>query len=259
LKPPKNTKPSELWQAIISSPQPSDVVDYPRLDSDGHSIGKLRIKVLPMDEHDQARLRAQRWLRETRRMPKEDWDSDAVREVLSDAIARHLLSAACVEVDPIDRPADYDGPDRYARIFATPEDLGKIPANELAQLFRLYLMVQHKYGGIEARIETDEEVEAWISALVEGGSEYPLARCSLEALSELCFRMALRLAKESHSDDSPNGSDVTSESSDPSTYSPGLPPPESVDDGPPLPMPDPIDDESFTIEQAIDIARLKRD
>jgi hypothetical protein len=260
VKPPKDVTPSELWVAITSSPSPSEVVDYPRQGPDGAAIGKLRIRVLPMNEHDTARLRAQRWLRETRKMPKEDWGSEAVKEVVSDAIARHLLAAACMEVDAIPKAEDDTGPERYGRIFDSPEALGKLPANELAQLFNLYLLVQHRYGGIEARIETAEEVEAWIEALAEGGSEHPLARCSWEALAELCLKMAMVIdAQRSPLESSPDGGAAEAEASESSTSWPGLPPSGSYDEGPPLP--EPVEPEDFTIEDAaaVEVARLKKD
>jgi hypothetical protein len=145
--PPKKVDASELFLKLMEAPRPSEVVDFPRLDRDGKPLFQIRIQVLRMDEHDQARIIAQQKLK-ARRIANEDLNSAAIKEVLGDAVAKELIAMACLTVDPMEG----SDPPVYGRVFRDGEDVGKLSADEVLVLFNAYQLVQHKYGPFERTI-----------------------------------------------------------------------------------------------------------
>lgn len=255
MKPPKDAKGSDLFQKLLEAEQPSDVVDYPRLNSDGQPIGQIRILLLRQEDHDRARAEAQHYVLSMlksvgdKSMRDTMYASEGMMQILGDATARSLLARACRTVEPI--PGTEKKP-RYGNVFPDGAALKRFPATEIARLFNLYLMVQHKFGGIEAQIE-DEDVESWVQLLVEGGETYPLERLPLETLAELCLRLAIRL-QDHPAKGSPPSSGSPSETSSPSTSTPGSPASESSSGG----SSDDQDDLSFDEDEGgIDLGEVE--
>jgi hypothetical protein len=186
--PPKKVEASELFLKLMEAPRPSEVVDFPRLDKDGKPIAQVRIQVLRMDEHDQARIVAQQKLK-ARRVANEDLSSAAIKEVLGDAVAKELIAMACLTVEPMQESE----PPVYGRIFRDGEDVGKLSTDEVLVLFNAYTLVQHKYGPFERTITSAEDIDAWIKRLVEGGDVFPLSSLDLPALAELTLSLAQRV------------------------------------------------------------------
>ena len=192
MLPPEDVSPSELWQKLQETPKPSEVVDFPRRDAEGRSVGKLRIQVLDVSQHDEARLSAHKWLRETKRISNEDIKGPSIQEVYGDAVARHILAAACCNVEPI-KGTEHTASKRYTRTFPNGAgDLEKLSGDELTVLFTSWQMVQTKYGPYERNIESAEELNAWIVRLGEGADAFPLAAQSWPQLVELTISLAQR-------------------------------------------------------------------
>lgn len=188
--PPNDVSARDLWLKLCETPAPSEVIDFPRKGSDGKPVGKLRIQVLSMGDHDEARLRAHAALKD-RKLTPQDLDGVTVREVYADRVARELLAMACCTVDPI---KGSDGV--YGKVFPDAEKIGaKLTADEISVLFAAYLSIQSKYGPMESDIESPEELNAWIKRLAEGGSAVPLAQLP----SQACQRLALSLAERAYS------------------------------------------------------------
>lgn len=197
MKPPSDIPPSELWLKLSETPRPSEVVDFPRKDRNGKAIGKVRIQVLPSEEHDGARIRAQNRLKERARqlgfgnLSNDDLNAPGVREVLGDMTAREVLAIACVTEE------SYSGDDAtpfYPRMFPDPEAIGRtLSADELSVLFNLFVLTQNKYGPFEGNID-DEEQEAWIKRLEEGGAAYPLASVPWPQLVALTSSLAVKVS-----------------------------------------------------------------
>jgi hypothetical protein len=185
--PPKKVDASELFLKLMEAPRPSEVVDFPRLDRDGKPLFQIRIQVLRMDEHDQARIIAQQKLK-ARRIANEDLNSAAIKEVLGDAVAKELIAMACLTVDPMEG----SDPPVYGRVFRDGEDVGKLSADEVLVLFNAYQLVQHKYGPFERTITGPEDIDAWIKRLAEGGDAFPLSSLALPALADLTWSLAVR-------------------------------------------------------------------
>jgi hypothetical protein len=195
-KPPADVEPSELWLKLCE-PRPSEVIDFPRRDAYGNFIGKIRIQVLTMEDHNKARLLATGALKKhvkefgMDQLNRDDMDNEAVREVLGDLIAHELLALACFHEKSFNE--DEENP-MYARFFKSPEDIRKkLTADETLVLFNAYRLTQHKWGPFERGMADDTDVEAWIKRLEEGGSVFPLLALPLPQLAELTFSMSARI------------------------------------------------------------------
>jgi len=196
MKPHTDIPASDLWQKLSETPRPTEVVDFPRADSRGNPIGKVRIQVLRMEEHDRARLTAQKKLRDNaralgfERLESADMDSPGVREVLGDMTARELLAMACLS--DVSMSEDASSP-FYPRIFPSAEGLSKVlSADETAVLFSLFTIVTNKFGPFENNIEGDED--AWIRRLAEGGDAFPLVSLPWPQLVRLTSLLAGRIS-----------------------------------------------------------------
>lgn len=197
--PPTDIEPSELFLKLCE-PRPSEEVDFPRKDRLGNPVGKIRIRVLTMEDHNRARITAQQALKRSvagfgiQALDKSDMDSPAVREVLGDLVAHEILCMACLNHKPSFEETD-DRPAVYGRVFNTPEDLRRVlTADETLTLFRAYQLVQHKWGPFELTTGDDAEVDAWVKRLEEGARLFPLLALSLPQLHELTSSLAARIS-----------------------------------------------------------------
>ena len=196
MGPPNDVSATDLWQAL-NEPSPSEVIDFPRKNRSGQAVGKVRIKVLKMEDHNKARLLATKSLKEAIKnsnlgeFSKDDMESDAVKEVLGDLIAHELLCMACYT----DTEQDIDDPFPYAKVFLTPKHISSVlTADETLVLFNAYRMVQYKYGLFEKTINDDDDIEAWLTRLKEGGSAFPLLALPLPQLADLAFCLSEKIS-----------------------------------------------------------------
>lgn len=187
--PPTDIAPEDLFRILSTPPRPSEVVDFPRHDrKTGLPVAKIRISVLDLDQHDQARIDADLWLKS--RLSKELADGRGVAEVLNDRVAREILSQACLSVNPIGGEGS-ENPS-YARIFPRADDLGRLLPDELETLWMTQRMIQTRYGPFERSFESDEEITAWMRRLVEGASKLPLGQAGWHLLVALNMSLAER-------------------------------------------------------------------
>jgi len=194
--PPKDLSARELFIKLTETPRPSEVIDWPRkvedLDGNMVPVARVRIRVLTMRDHDEARLRAHLWLREERKISADDMHGPSVREVYGDAVAREVLARSIVSEEPIEG-SDATGSPKYSRIFAAGKDLEKLTADELTCLFQAYQLVQEKYGPYEGNLASQAEVTAWTKRLVEGAALSPLSQASSHQLADLNMYLAQRV------------------------------------------------------------------
>lgn len=198
-KPPEDVSASELFLKL-SEPRPTEETDFPRNDRFGNPVGKFRIQVLTMEDHNRARILAQQALKKTvagfgiEALDKSDMDSPAVQEVLGDLVAHEILCMACLTDKPLFEATE-EHPATYGRVFKTPADLRRVlTADETLSLFRAYQMVQHKWGPFELTTMDDGDIEAWIKRLSEGARGFPLLALSLPQLHELTSSLAVRIS-----------------------------------------------------------------
>lgn len=186
--PPTDVPPGELFLGL-QQPRPSEVVAFPRRTKDGKPVGTVRMQVLPMREHNNARKAALEKAKSQLKLSREDQESPLGAALVSDAVARELLAQSCRTEENYGN----DGKEFYPVIFPTPESIDDLlSADEVACLFNCYLLVQAKWGPFEKTIQTEEELSAWIVRLVEGAAEHPLARLSSAHWAEVVSLLARR-------------------------------------------------------------------
>ncbi len=199
MKPPlkEDVSPSELWQKLNES-RPSVVIPFPRKDRKGNPVGNVRVQVLRMEDHNKARLLATKALKESVReaglaeLDKNEMEQESVKEVLGDLIAHELLCMACLTEESYGE--DSLGEPIYGRVFRTPGDVRKVlTADETLVLFNAYRKVQYDFGPFEKTIQDDGDVEAWVTRLQEGGSEFPLLALPLPQLVELTSALSAKI------------------------------------------------------------------
>ncbi len=217
MQPDPEITPEELWRRLNESPRPSDLVNFPRNDGEGRPIARVRIQVLTLEQHDEARLRALEYFREKRRMTKEQMDGDAFDKLLGDATACELLALACVSVKPLKGTDDGDGSPRYLRMFPDAQFVKtRLTADEVAALFANYLQVQRRFGPTEKSMEKGD-VDAWIERLERGANAYPLVALDWHQLAELTCSLAARASSPSPSPTSQSSNSPPISESDPET------------------------------------------
>lgn len=193
MRPPTDIEPSELFQKLLNATPPSEVIDFPRRDPvTGKAVDQIRIQVIGQEEMDRARIDATEKLR-ARGITDAQMTSPAIKEVLADAVGKELIAMCCLTVkgggDP-ERPL-------YARIFRDANDVSKLRPNEILVLFNAHLLVQEKYGPFESNL-SKEDVDAWVTRLGAGASEFPLLELALPQLVLLAHSLAERLFTLSH-------------------------------------------------------------
>jgi hypothetical protein len=190
VRPDPSVEPSSLFTKLLEMPRPSEVIDFPRKDAQGNPIGQVRVQILTSIEHDRAREAGTSTLKK-RGHANEDLTSPAIREVLSDAIAKELIAMACLT--DTQQGLDPDGKPLYGRIFRNAKDVDQLGADEILILFNAYMLVQHKYGPFERNL-SKEDIDAWIARLQEGAAEFPLLSLALPQLVLLAQSLGERLS-----------------------------------------------------------------
>ncbi|UOF77310.1 hypothetical protein [Caudoviricetes sp.] len=178
---------------ILSTPKPGEEFDFPRKDHKGRPVARIRIQVLSMKEHEQARVEAHRKLKTKYLLKEEDMNGITMREVHGDAVAREVLATACRRTEPIEGTENSERGVQYPRAFRDAEQINdELTSNEILTLFHAYLLVQEKYAPFETQQENAEDVNRWIQRLEEGGDALPLLSLSLPQLARLTFSLAER-------------------------------------------------------------------
>lgn len=185
MRPPDSVQPSELFLKLQEAPAPSEVFDFPRKGI----ADKIRVYVLTMEQHHQARLMGQEWLA-GQKVSKEAKDGYAAQAALSDRISQEVI-AMSVHADVAIQGSESTGTVRYRRIFANANDVGKLTPDEIRALFAAYVLVQHKYGPHLGDMSA-ADLTAWMQRLAEGASANPLAQLDSQDLAELTLTLAKR-------------------------------------------------------------------
>lgn len=165
LGPPKDVPASELWARITAMPRPHRLVDFPRIDpATKESVGQIAMWPLTQEEQMVASAEAEKFARKAMKELSEEKlrESFGYETIYSNEASIQVLFRACRRPDNLTWPA-----------FTNPKDMRqKLTADEVGALFRHYLTVQIELGPIVVHLSQDE-MEAWIKRLEEGGSVYP--------------------------------------------------------------------------------------
>lgn len=187
MGPSSEFTPSELWRALNERPCPSRVVEFPAKGRDGRSLGSVRVKVLRMDEVNDARFAADARLRKRLHLNPsvrlEVGPGSALADVQADLVAKEVLARACLtERSVVD---DERGEPVYGRLFKDGAEVEKLfTGDELTILFTRYELVQMQLSPFHGRL-TESERDEWLKRLEEGAAADPLAELGWHDLAEL--------------------------------------------------------------------------
>lgn len=185
--PPANLTAAELWSQITQAPRQSREVDFPRT-KDGTATGgpicTLRMWVLTQAETEAASAETEKRVRKALADSKANRDEPTrgYEELYNQFAAVELLFRACRMAEDLKAP-----------FFPQKAWIEQhLTTDEVAVLVNQYMVIKGELGPIVAEL-SEEETEAWIEKLREGGRWSPLGRLSWGALTTLLRSMASRL------------------------------------------------------------------
>lgn len=174
--------PSELWLALTTIPRPSREVPIPRcFPGTDTPVGNVVMWPLTQEEQMAANAEADRWTKNLLKDPQRKEEANlGYQHTYTNEVAVQVLYRACRDMkDPEKRPA-FPSPKLMRETFST---------DEIGVLFSEYCTVQAELGPIRAHM-SNEEVEALVIRLVEGGSAFPIDSCSWEEQRTLVRSLA---------------------------------------------------------------------
>lgn len=183
--PPDNIAPDTLWTQMTQLPRPYREVDFPRKDPiTGDPMGQVVMTVLTQEEQMLCSSRAEEFTRKVlKSVPKNDEARRGYDDLYDNAGACEILFLA------VRRKSD-----PKLHFFPSVEKIRKeLTADEVGMLMLHYFTVQREVGP-QVSTMSEEEVDAWVKRLTEGGSAFPLDLLSLGALRSLVLSLAKRQA-----------------------------------------------------------------
>lgn len=184
--PPKDISAPELWVELTKMPRAHVVVDFPRPLPDGR-IPEVAIVVLTQEEGMRVNMSTEKFVRKFfgdsgAQIPKFDEMNSSYSTLYENRASCELLFLCCKRVDDLSKP-----------FFPTVEAISRaLTTDEIGVMMKHYVMTQSKLGPITSKM-SQEEYDAWIDKLAEGGSAFPLNSLSLGAMIELIMYMALQI------------------------------------------------------------------
>lgn len=192
LGPSKDIPASTLWLKLQELPRPTKIVDFPRFDESGKPIGQLAMRILTQEEQMICSAAAEEFTKKHLKDGKKD--ELGYERLYADSVCVEVLYRACRDADDVTRPA-----------FPTPKSIREsLSTEECAKLFEHYMTIQLELGPTIATM-SEQQMEAWIDRLVEGGSAFPFDLLSSELQKIVLMYMAFRL-RSSPTDKSSAGS-----------------------------------------------------
>lgn len=182
--PPKSDiHASELYARLAAETEedrPFEVVDFPRKGPDGEPLGKVAIWTLKQREILAAQAEATRKTREyIREKQQADERIEGFDRIFDNICATEMLVRFCRDPER-----------RKIPIFPNGEAVrALLTSDEMATLTSRYALTQLRLGPIVATMD-DEEYEAWVTTIGEGGAAAPLHLLSWELRIHLLTRLA---------------------------------------------------------------------
>ncbi len=182
--PPTDVSASELWTALMATPRPFEVVDFPRVDPiTKEPVGQLAIWVLTQEEQIAASAEADRVAKQLLKDPQREGEANlGYANIYGNEASVQVLYRACRDAKNVMRPA-----------FPSASMLRKfLSVDEISVLAVLYMQVQSTLGPIVASMTADEE-KLWIGRLADAGDVFPTAALSLREMEALLLSSAKQL------------------------------------------------------------------
>ncbi len=176
----------KLFTEITALPRPHRLVPFPRVNPKTGENFEIAMWLLTEQESLLVASEAEKITRKLLKdnLPGKDEQAKGYNDVFNNASAVELLYRACRDPNDITRP-----------LFPNKQAIGDaLTVDEIAVLLNHYFTMQVELGPIIGGM-TDDEVQAWIKKLAEGGSssQYFLNSLSWEALKGLLTAMAIQL------------------------------------------------------------------
>lgn len=216
---------SELWMLLTSIPRPHRNVPMPRnLPGTKEPVGEVPVWPLTQGELIESNAAADQACRELfKNGTKKDDLNLGYSTSFANEVAVQQLWRACRDPKDLCKPA-----------FPSPKLMKlKLTSDEIGVLYNHYLTVQSELGPITAHM-TDEEYEAWVRRIAEGGNADPFDSLSWDLQRTLVVSMASQLASYWTATSSA-GSPPDEPTSQPSSESESESPSNSGDDAEPTP------------------------
>lgn len=177
-------EPSELWRALTALPRPTRAMPLPIYKPGTEEpIGEVQVWPLTQEEQMAANAAADKFTKELLKDPqKKDEANLGYHHTYTNEVAVQVLFRACRDKDDTKRPA-FPSPNLMRQKFST---------DQIGVMFHSFCTIQSELGPIRAHL-TQEETEALIIRLAEGGSAFPFDSCSWEQQRTLVLSMASQL------------------------------------------------------------------
>jgi hypothetical protein len=183
--PPDNIEPADLWAQICKKERAYKVIDSPLTLADGSKV-PIAMQVLTQQECAVATIEAENFTKKALKNKDNSLSKDEMNNgydtIYENRAMIEILFEACRTAVP--------EVNLGKKFFSTKESMARnLTTDQLAVLFREYVIVQQELGPIVSQME-QYELEAWIEKLVNGGSCYPLASLTSVAVNQLTMYMA---------------------------------------------------------------------
>ncbi len=177
-------EPSELWRALTTLPRPTRTMPLPIFKpGTEESIGEVQVWPLTQEEQMAANAEADKFTKELLKDPqKKDEANLGYHHTYTNEVAIQVLYRACRDKNDEKRPA-FPSPTLMRQKFST---------DQIGVMFHSFCTIQSELGPIRAHL-TQEETEALVVRLAEGGSAFPFDSCSWEQQRTLVRTMASQL------------------------------------------------------------------
>ena len=184
---PPNMNSADLFAQIIAVPRPHRLVPFPRNNPDtSEPICEVAMVILSQQEAMVVASEAEKVARKLLKndMPNKEELAKGYNDVYNNASAVEVLYRSCKDPNDLNRS-----------FFPSKQAIGDVlSSDEIAILLNHYFTMNVELGPIVG-VLTEDEMQAWIKKLAEGGgsSQYFLNSFSWEALKGLVTAMAIQL------------------------------------------------------------------
>lgn len=176
---------SDLWLALMQVPRPTRLVPFPRsLPGTREAVGEVAIQPLTQGESIESNAAADDYVKSLFKDPQKREEVNlGYNHSFGNELAIQHLWRACRNPKDLKKPA-FPSP-KVMRMYLTEDELGV--------LYNHYLTVKSEVGPITATM-SDEEYEAIVRRLSEGGNADPFDSLSWDQQRILVVSMASQLA-----------------------------------------------------------------
>lgn len=183
---PPNMDSHKLFAQLASTVRPHKIVPFPRNKPDSNEPAfNVAMVIMTNQEALAVSAAAEKTARAMLKdnLPNKEEQAKGYDQIFNNVSAIETLYRVCRDVDDLNN-----------KIFPSPKAISDVlTTDEISILLNDYFTTQVELGPMVGSM-TDDEIEAWIQKLAEGGqsSLYFLNSFSWEALKELVIAMAVR-------------------------------------------------------------------